>query len=125
MEINTILFIALMMFAKIALCLFYRRSSEARWFQISISATMGFTIGYSIALILAFIFSCDPIEKSWNITITEGHCLNKGILYLVHTSLNAATDLATLLLPIPVIVQLTLPAMQKVGAVLMFVIGSL
>jgi hypothetical protein len=125
MEINTILFIALMMFAKIALCLFYRRLSESRWFQISIWVTMGFTVAYSIAFVLAFIFSCDPIDKSWDITITEGHCINKGVLYLAHTSLNAATDLATLVLPIPVVVRLTLPALQKFGALLMFVVGSL
>lgn len=119
------MFIAAMMFAKIALCLFYRRLSDSLWFKVSIWTTMGVTVGYSIAFILAFIFSCDPIRKSWNITITEGHCLNKGVLYLSHTALNALTDLATLLLPIPSVLRLTLPATQKVGVVLMFVVGSL
>lgn len=86
---------------------------------------MAFTVGYSVAFILAIILACNPIEKNWDITITEGHCVNKGALYLGHTSINAATDLITLLLPIPVVIQLKLPSLQKLGVVLMFVVGSL
>ena len=114
-----------MMFAKIALCLFYRRLSDARWFQISIWATITATVLYSVAFILAIIFACTPLEKNWNITITNGECVNKGALYLGHTAVNAATDLVTLVLPIPVILQLKLPSLQKVGVALMFVVGSL
>jgi hypothetical protein len=123
--VNTILFLALMMFAKIALCLFYRKLSDARWFQISLWTTIIVTVSYSVAFILAIIFACNPIEKNWNITITDGECINKGALYLAHTAMNAATDLVTLVLPIPVILQLKLPSLQKVGVLLMFVVGSL
>lgn len=114
-----------MMFAKIALCLFYRKLSDARWFQVAIWTTMIVTVLYSIAFIFAIAFACSPMEKNWNITITQGECINKGALYVGHTAVNAATDLVTLLLPIPVILQLQLPSMQKVGVALMFVVGSL
>ena len=114
-----------MMFAKIALCLFYRRLSDARWFQTSIWTTIAVTVSYSIAFIFAIIFACNPLKKNWDITITEGECINKGALYLGHTSVNAATDLVTLILPIPVILRLKLPSLQKIGVVLMFVVGSL
>ena len=86
---------------------------------------MGITISYTIAFIFAIIFACNPIDKNWDVTITEGSCINKGALYLGHAAINAATDLITLLLPIPVIIKLPLPTTQKVGVVLMFVVGSL
>lgn len=123
--VNAVLFLILMMFAKIALCLFYRRLSDARWFQISIWSTIALTSLYSIAFSFALIFACNPIEKTWNVTVTEGQCANKGALYLGQTAFNMLTDLTTLVLPIPVVVKLNLPSVQKLGVVLMFVVGSL
>lgn len=114
-----------MMFAKIALCLFYRRLSDTRWFQISIWVTIAVTVAYSIAFIFAIIFACSPLEKNWNITIKDGYCVNKGAIYLGHTSANLLTDLVTLLLPIPIVVRLKLPSLQRLGVALMFAIGSL
>ena len=60
-----------------------------------------------------------------DITITTGHCVNKGALYLATAGLNAATDVTLLVLPIPMIAKLHVPLVQKLGLVAMFSIGSL
>jgi hypothetical protein len=124
-EVNTILFISMMAFAKISLCLFYRRLSDPRWFQMINWTTLAVVVSYTIAIILALVFACNPIEKSWDITIRKGQCINKGALYIATAAINAATDLILLLLPLPIISQLKLPTLQKVGVMLMFVVGSM
>ena len=124
-EVNTILFISMMAFAKISLCLFYRRLSDARWFQMANWTTLAVIVAYTVAIILVLVFACNPIDKSWDITIKSGQCIDKGALYVATAAINAATDLMLLLLPLPIIRQLKLPVLQKVGVMLMFVIGSM
>ena len=123
--VGSILYVALMAFAKIALMLSFKRLSEERWFQLSIWTTLVVVVAYSIAIILALIFACSPIQKSWDITITSGTCINKGALYLALASFNAATDLVMLVLPIPMVLTLRIPRRQKVVLTCMFTIGSL
>ncbi|KAF2168178.1 hypothetical protein M409DRAFT_21622 [Zasmidium cellare ATCC 36951] len=99
--------------------------SVERWFKYAVYAVMAFIISYSIALGLALVFACTPLDKNWDITITVGSCVNKGQLYLATAGLNAATDVILLVLPIPMIIKLHVPIIQKVGLILMFGIGSL
>lgn len=124
-SVCSILYIPLMALAKFSLLLFYRKLSIERWFQYAVYAIMGFIISYSTALALALIFACTPLERNWDITITVGSCINKGSLYLATAGLNAGTDVILLVLPIPMILRLHVPAIQKIGLILMFGIGSL
>ena len=55
----------------------------------------------------------------------EGTCINKGAVYISTASLNAITDMALLIMPIPVIWKLQLPKLQKIGLIAMFGVGSL
>ncbi|KAK4504900.1 hypothetical protein PRZ48_002863 [Zasmidium cellare] len=124
-DMCSILYIPLMALAKLSLLLFYRKLSVERWFKLAVYAVMGFIASYSIALAFALIFACTPLEKNWDITITTGSCVNKGQLYLATAGLNAGTDVILLVLPIPMIIKLHVPIIQKIGLILMFGIGSL
>lgn len=124
-SVCSILYIPLMALAKFSLLLFYRKLSLERWYKYAVYAAMAFIISYSIALAFALIFACTPLEKNWDITITTGTCINKGQLYLSTAGLNAGTDVILLILPIPMIIKLHVPVVQKVGLILMFGIGSL
>ena len=92
---------------------------------MSIWITIGIIIAYSLAIVFALVFACTPMEKNWDITITEGRCIDKGVLYIATAATNVATDFILLLLPVPVILELKVPAVQKVGLLFMFAIGSL
>jgi hypothetical protein len=82
-------------------------------------------IGYSFSTIFALIFPCKPIAKAWDVTITEGSCINRGAVYIMQAVTNIVTDIVLLLLPIPIVWKLQMPVVQKIGLVLIFVVGSL
>ncbi|KXT08850.1 hypothetical protein AC579_1482, partial [Pseudocercospora musae] len=124
-SVCSILYIPLMALAKFSLLVFYRRLSMDTWFRWAVYGTMVFVIGYSIALFFGLLFACTPLQMNWDITITDGHCANKGVMYLSTAGLNAATDVILLVMPIPMVSKLQVPARQKIGLLAMFAIGSL
>jgi hypothetical protein len=86
---------------------------------------MALVLGYSIATIFALIFPCKPIAKAWDVTITDGSCINRGAIYIFQAVTNIVTDVLLLLLPIPMVWRLHMPMQQKVGLVFIFIVGSL
>lgn len=79
--------------------------------------------GYSIAIVLGLIFACDPIAKSWDKSITEGSCVDQNALYIATAVCNSVTDIALLVVPIPMVMSLNMPLVQKIGLLFMFLIG--
>lgn len=114
-----------MAFAKLSLLLLYRRLSKSRWLDLSIWITTIVVLASSVAIMLALIFACAPIEKDWDITVIKGRCINKGALYMAAGATSVATDLILLLLPIPIVLKLQFPVVQKVALSGMFVVGAL
>lgn len=100
-------------------------STELKWLKMLSIAVMVIVMGYSISTILTLIFPCSPIKKAWDVTIVEGHCINRGAVYLVQAITNIVTDVILLLLPIPMVWKLQMPVPQKIGLVILFIIGSL
>jgi hypothetical protein len=82
-------------------------------------------VGYTVGISLSLIFACNPIEKSWDVTITTGACISRPALYITTAVLGVATDIVLLLLPVPMVLKLQMPTFQKAGLLLMFAVGSL
>lgn len=114
-----------MMFAKIAVLLCYLRITPQASFRLAVYIMIGVVVAYNIALMAALIFSCRPIAKSWDATITYGSCINRPAVYLANGILNIVTDFAILLLPLPMIKNLQMPTRQKVLLAAFFAVGSL
>lgn len=119
------LYVPALGFSKFTLLLIFRRISTAKAHRLAIYAVMAVVVGYSIALILVLIFQCNPIERAWNVGIVTGSCVNRPAVYVATASVNIGTDLAILLLPVPMVLSLRLPWPQKIGLALMFAVGSL
>lgn len=81
-------------------------------------------VGYSVALIFTLIFSCHPIQRGWDASITTGYCIDRPAVYLATAIINIVTDLGILIIPIPMVLALKMPKIQKIGLMLMFVVGS-
>lgn len=96
------------------------RKAGYSWALHLISAIM---VGYSIAIIFALVFACNPVEKAWDSTITTGSCINRSGLYIATAVTNIVTDFALIILPIPLVVSLQMPKVQKIYLVLIFAIG--
>lgn len=108
-----------------SLLLIFRRIATAKGHRLAIHAVMAVVVGYSIALIVVLIFQCNPIARAWDLTIVTGSCINRPAVYVATASVNIATDFAILLLPIPIVLSLKLPLLQKIGLGVMFAVGSL
>lgn len=96
------------------------RKAAYSWALHLISAIV---VGYSIAIIFALVFACNPIEKAWDSTITTGSCVNRSGLYIATAVTNIVTDFALIIVPIPLVVSLQMPKVQKIYLVLIFFIG--
>ena len=94
--IDSIIYLAVMALAKFSILMFYLKLAREQWFTYAIYATMGLVAGFSIALMLALAFACIPLGRVWDPTITEGHCINRGQIFLATAGLNAATDIIML-----------------------------
>lgn len=93
--------------------------------EYAIYALAFIVVGYTLGLALAVIFACSPIQKSWDVTITYGSCINRPILYLMTTVTNTASDVVLLLVPLHIVWGLRLPLIQKIGVALLLGLGSL
>ncbi|KAK1689650.1 integral membrane protein [Colletotrichum godetiae] len=112
-------------FAKVSLLIFYFRLSPQRWFKRAVWISLAIIAGYSSGIFFALVFACDPIAMSWDVTITEGTCINRPSLYIATAVANIISDLILFALPLPIVVKLQIPRRQKIGLFFIFAVGSL
>ncbi|KAL0938517.1 uncharacterized protein CTRU02_205127 [Colletotrichum truncatum] len=112
-------------FSKVSLLIFYSRLSPQKWFRWSVWITLGVIASYSFGIFFALVFACDPIAMSWDVTITEGTCINRPSLYIATAVANIGSDILLFALPVPIVVKLQIPFRQKIGLFVIFAVGSL
>ncbi|KAF3385389.1 hypothetical protein F1880_002741 [Penicillium rolfsii] len=121
--IAAIIYCAATGFTKVSVLVFYLRIFPSRSFHIAVWTIVFVAAGYSIASILANIFSCNPIAKSWDLTITTGTCMNRPVFYFANAGLGIFTDFATVAVPIPWLRRLQMPARQKIAVGVILAMG--
>ncbi|KAH8595300.1 hypothetical protein B0O99DRAFT_572012 [Bisporella sp. PMI_857] len=109
---------------KVSILLLYLRLSPYYLFRIAVWVVMVTTAVYSVFGSFAFLFNCQPIAKTWDITITDGRCINVSKIAMTHASLTIVTDIAMLILPIALVRKLKLPIKQRVGLASVFMAGT-
>ena len=113
------------MLVKISILAFYLRISPDRNLKIIIYTAVAVTIAYSIPMATIGFYACNPMEKYWDITITTGSCINQYAVYLFSASMNIATDVIILVLPIFMLWNVHIPRRQKFGIVFILMTGGL
>lgn len=103
---SAILYCAATGFTKTSVLIFYLRIFPSRNFHISVWVIVFIAVGYSLASVLANLFSCTPVAKSWDATITTGHCMNRPVFYFANAGLGIFTDFATVIVPMYVAISL-------------------
>ncbi|KAJ5745064.1 hypothetical protein N7520_010246 [Penicillium odoratum] len=121
--IAAIVYCAATGFTKCSVLIFYLRIFPSRKFHTAVWSLVLIAAGYSFASVLANIFSCTPIAKSWDSTITTGSCMNRPVFYFANAGLGIFTDFATVVVPIPWIRRLQMPMRQKMAVCGILVIG--
>ena len=118
-----IVYIPTLALAKISLIVLYYRTLRQKRYQRWILYTLAFIIGgYSFGLMLAMLFGCHPVQRAWD-PFVQGTCLDQYTLYIILAVLNIISDIALILVPIPTVLGLNMPSIQKAGLLLMFMIG--
>lgn len=111
-------------FTKLSLLTFYLQLSPQKWFRICVWIGIVIVSLYTGCITLLMLFHCNPIRKSFDVSVTGGSCLDVGVLYIATAVSNIATDVMLFLLPLPMIINLRMKTAQKVGAMLIFAVGS-
>lgn len=115
---------ASLLFTKISLLLQYLRIFPSYKFRIVCYIVMGIVAAYSAWAIVSGFVNCVPVAKFWDREL-PGHCLSFEALWFFNASMNIATDLTLLILPMPLITQLQLPKRQKFALMGVFALGGL
>ncbi|TDZ27836.1 Satratoxin biosynthesis SC1 cluster protein 4 [Colletotrichum spinosum] len=110
--------------AKMSLLILYLRLSPDRAFRIVVVSFIAFTAAYALAYLFVIVFSCRPIEASWDVTTRSGAtCIDKNTVYLVLSATNIAMDIVCLVLPLKIIMPLQMPNRQKWSLIALFATG--
>lgn len=115
-----------LMATKTSILIFYLRLSRTnRLFRIGTYATMGVVNVVGLVLTFVNIFQCHPLNKIFSESFidTTQRCIPLVTLFLASSPANVFTDLAILVLPIPVLTGIHLPRRQKTILILTFGLG--
>ncbi|OAP64664.1 hypothetical protein AYL99_00636 [Fonsecaea erecta] len=117
-----VLYKAAALFAKLSMLFLYLRIFSSRGFRIAAYIVMFICVGTAIGTIFPTIFACHPIQKAWTPTL-PGKCIWTPGIWYSSSSINIATDVMIILLPVAQIQSLKLPKAQKFGLALLFSLG--
>ena len=105
------------------LALFYRLFPETRTY-VAIYVLAAILIGASMANTIAALAACQPYAANWNPALAGAHCIDKEALFRWSSMPNIVTDVAMLILPLPIIWHLQTNKRMKAGLTITFLVGS-
>lgn len=112
------------MLTKISLLMLFHRIFVTPAFRISTKIIGVIVVLWWIGTILADTLICLPINHGFNPEI-PGHCGDKQLLAILPPIPWIVTDLVILLMPLPVVWNLHLPRIQRIGLGALFLLGGL
>lgn len=110
-------------FVKISILLLYCKIFPLAWFTWSARFVGVMCIGYTLGTILAAFLVCQPLPYYWDTTIEGGHCGNQFLSFILTGSINIATDITVLVLPIPSLLRLEMAHHKKLILIATFACG--
>ena len=115
----TILFLT-----KLSLLILFHRIFVTRAFRHAVKIVAAVMVAWWVATILADNLICLPIKHNWYPTI-PARCGNKQLLAIMPPLPWIVTDVVVLIMPLPMIWNLQMPRLQRVGLAGLFLLGGL
>jgi hypothetical protein len=103
--------------------IYYDIFSNVRWARWTLVALTLTVLANIVAYILAALCNCRPIAATWDKSI-DGQCGDRRMVYSMTSLPNIVTDLAIILIPIPIISKLKMSRRVKLGVLATFLTGS-
>ena len=110
---------------KLSCLLLYRRVFPSKRFHIVLYVIGGLIFAYSWIIMITAIFQCSPIKAAWDMTVKNPKCIKFNVEVVFFSGLNAATDLITICLPLPLLWKLQLPLEKRIQLMGLFLAGGL
>lgn len=122
-----VLYLAEVPLIKLVLSLFFLRLFPGTVAQRLIWATIVVNILYGVVSCTTAIFQCTPVSFFWTqyVEHSAGHCVNINAFGWTTASISLAIDMWMLFIPISQIRKLQLHWTKRIGACIMFLLGSL
>lgn len=114
------------LFVKIALLTLLARVFEPypRWTFV-IRITLAVVLAYYIPAFIIKARICNPVSTYWNGTDTGGSSLDQGKIIVADSAVSVVTDLAILVLPLPLTWSLHMPMEKKLKVIGLLSAGGL
>ncbi|MCJ1465078.1 hypothetical protein MMC07_003694 [Pseudocyphellaria aurata] len=112
-------------FPKLSILVLYLRIFTEQTYRIACWAIAVFTIANCVGSMAAGCFICRPLQFLWDETIPGGHCFNVMAWYRWSSFMNILTDVAMLILPLPVIWKIQNTKKVKIGLTITFATGNI
>ena len=110
--------------SKFSILFQYLRIFPGRGFRLACYAVMLIVGLYTAWAFVSGYLNCVPVARFWDRTV-PGNCLSFEALWFFNAGMNIATDVALMILPMPLLSQLQLPRMQKFALIGVFAVGIL
>lgn len=109
---------------KVTFLLQYYRLLTSRRLHLVYTAAIFIVGGWCLAQVLITVFICQPLRKFWDPRV-EGTCIAPRNQDYISVGGNTVTDVAVLVLAIPVVRHLSLTRAQKLPMFAVFALGLL
>ncbi|KAK5154340.1 hypothetical protein LTS14_007025 [Recurvomyces mirabilis] len=97
----------------------------SRGFRIACFTLMAAVIVYSNWCVWSAIFFCTPVSAFWDFTIIAARCFDKQSVWFANAAINIISDIATVILPLPMINRLNMQRKSKAALMGVFTLGFL
>ncbi len=104
--------------------MFYHRTFPNPKFRIAIWCMGAFVGAWYLATTFPVIFQCSPIHRFWDKSI-PGTCIDVQSFLISTAIISIITDLAIVVMPIPLVWQLHLPINRRIGICAIFFLGGI
>lgn len=110
---------------RLSILAMYMRIFITKGYRIAVYLLASTMVTFYVTTIFLSFLKCRPLAYSWDKSIPGGHCMNINEVYRWINLPNILTDVAILVLPLPVIWGLHASKDQKVGLTVTFLTGSM
>lgn len=123
--IATAIFPILMALIKISIVLLYLGIFPSKGFQTAAWAVVSFITVSGFAMELFAIFTCSPVEYTWNKDIRPGYCIAETYPSGMGAIVGVFQDVAVVILPAVQVRRLQMKKRQKTLVMGLFCLGAL
>ena len=121
-----VFFPACCLLSKLAILLLYNTlfgTKQNRKFVNALRVLAGAWISLSVVALFCIALQCWPVHLAWDSDHTQ-NCLDLSKMIFTLTLLTSICNIATLVLPLPLVWKLKLSVRKKIGVAMLFILGG-